>query len=201
MDSISLQAPPAMGSRKSARAFVDHLPANLSDVKVSINVAGCLPTVSFVHEIMLEVVSRRDADRLSFIGASDFVRELICYAADGAEFFGRVCFEDESGYCVSVHAEEILTEMVRESETMGLYGESIDGPSRELIELAELRDAAASESRREKEVALLNSIADQLAERLRDVCQSNHSAPFEACPQCAAVLSLWDDFNDTRRDW
>ena len=76
-----LSAPERAGNRTSTRHLLTGLPEDLTGKRVTVDVEDCLATTSFAHEVMLEVVARRNADRLTFEGASDTFAELAYFCA------------------------------------------------------------------------------------------------------------------------
>lgn len=105
-----LDAPPRTGNRRSALRFLENLPEDLMGKRVTMNVEGCWATTSFVHETMLEVVIRRNADRLTFVGASNEFSELAYFCAkDDDTLLKRVFLGDSEVVApAESHSEDII---------------------------------------------------------------------------------------------
>jgi hypothetical protein len=95
-DEFVLDAPPRTGNRRSTLRFLENLPADLTGKRVTVNVEGCWATTSFVHETMLGVVTHRNADRLTFVGASNEFAELAHFCAKDDDTLLKRVFLGES---------------------------------------------------------------------------------------------------------
>lgn len=155
-DGFVLSAPERTGNRSSTRHLLAALPEDLAGKQVSVHVEDCWATTSFVHETMLEVVTRRNADRLTFEGASATFAELAYFCAkDDDVLLKRVWLGDvpvaapnasevtgddilvlldrwltDDGFCESTNTVTLIAGAVAEIERLREAGDRLVGRMR-----------------------------------------------------------------------
>jgi hypothetical protein len=88
---VTVTAPPRMGSRASAQQALAGVAGDLAGQGVVVRCAGSWPTLSFVDETVAEVVQRRRAATLVFCG-DEALRDLVVYCATERGLAHRVSY-------------------------------------------------------------------------------------------------------------
>lgn len=85
-----LDAPKRMGSRKSAQGLIRELPFRLQGHTVEVHCRDSWPTTSFIDELVIEIIERRDATNLVFIDGSETLQEVASWCARSRGLEDRV---------------------------------------------------------------------------------------------------------------
>lgn len=101
MESLSL--PPLVGSRVRAKALAAQLPENLAGATVTVDGRNMVAaTVSFVDELLKQILVERHGDRLRIVNVDDL--EFVDWVREQAranDVFDRVCVEPHAAVSAS----------------------------------------------------------------------------------------------------